>query len=104
MLSELWFLLKVVTHVKLVRPQCSSPCGLQEAVVQAAVEAAGSGDHQTPIMVHKDRIQVTVGTRSLEVSKGGVPQLDHTCIGEEIKTETSFYCYSVTDMRMKVVT
>lgn len=62
---------------------------LQEAVVKAAVQAAGVGDHQTPIVVHKDRVQLTVETWRVEVSKGGVPELNHTCTTE--KEETGVY-------------
>lgn len=68
----------VVTNVELVRPQCTSLCVLQQAVVQAAVEDAGVGDHQAPVAVHEHRVQFTVGSRGLKVSKGGVPVLDHT--------------------------
>lgn len=67
-----------LTNVELIRPQCSSLCVLQEAVVQATVVNAGVGDHQAPIMVHKHGVQFTVETRDLKVSKGAVPVLDHT--------------------------
>ena len=68
-----------MTDVELVGPQRCSLCVPQEAVIQATVESAGVVENQAPVMVHKDRVQFTVGTRTLEVSKGGVPVLDHTC-------------------------
>lgn len=64
--------------MELIRPQCNSLCVLQEAVVQAAVDTAGVGDHQAPFMMHKDRVQFTVETIGLKLSKGGVPVLDQT--------------------------
>lgn len=70
-------LVVVKANVELVWPQCSPLCVLQEAVVQAAVEDTAVGDHQAPIMVHEHRLQVTVETRGVEVSKGSVPVLDH---------------------------
>ena len=72
-----------MTNMKLVRPQRFSLCVLQEAVVQAAVQGAGVGDHQAPVMVHEDRVQFTVDTRGLELAKGGVPVLDYTFKKEE---------------------
>lgn len=51
---------------------------MQEAVVHAAVQDAGVGDHQAPVRVHEDGVQFAVETGGLEVSKGCVPVLDHT--------------------------
>lgn len=81
--------LPVLAHVELVRPQCGSACVLQEAVVQAAVESAAVGDHQAPVAVHKHGVQFTSQTLALELSKGGVPILHHTCTRgeEELKVE-----------------
>lgn len=76
-------LMVVQTNVELIRPQRSSLCVLQEAVVQATVEDTAVADHQAPIMVHEHRVQFTVGARAVEVSKGSVPVLDHTYTWEE---------------------
>ncbi len=76
-------LVSVVTNMELVQPQCSSLCMLQEAVVQAAVVNAGVWDHQTAVITHVNRVQFTVEARSLKVSKGSVPVLDHTYTWEE---------------------
>lgn len=81
----------VLTDVELVWPQCCSLCVLQEAVVQAAVKHAVVGDHQGPVMVHKNRVQFTVETRGLELSEGGVPVLDHTYTWKEEQLQVSRY-------------
>lgn len=86
-----------MTNMELVRPQCFSLCVLQEAVVQAAVQGAGVGDHQAPVMVHEDGVQFTVDTRGLELTKGGVPVLDHTYTRkeEQVKVRSFRTTYSM---------
>lgn len=94
----------VMTDLELVGPQRCSLCVLQEAVVQAAVEGAGVVENQAAIMVHKDRVQFAVGTRTLEVSKGGVPVLDHTCTWKEEQLQVrsqSLMCDSHTETEIK---
>ena len=77
-LVPLFVVLIVGTNVELVLPQCGSFCVLQEAVVQSAVEDAGVGDHQAPVMPHKHGFQASAETGHLKLSKWSVPVLDHT--------------------------
>lgn len=77
--------------MKLVQEQRGSIRELQEAVVHAPVEAAGVGEHQVPVMMHIDGVQFTVHTGGLQVSKGGVPVLNHTYTQEEEQIQWNSY-------------
>lgn len=84
--------------MEVVGPQCRARRVPQEAVVHAAVEAAGVGDRQAPVALQDDGRRFSVGTGGVDVSKGGVdvskggvPVLDCTCTLQQERLQVRIY-------------